>query len=189
MSKLKTHGRDLQNVFLFSSSIKIADGDKLLSDAVDCCHAFIKADVNTPFPVIQYFLESKNWGNSDEVKELFTDYVKNGFINLDEPMSNGALPLEMAIIKGNLGLFEALIENGSDITRVPTGKKNYGFIIVEVVDDIHEFIEAYHDGPTALAFATKLKESIMRRQIILSAQESESSMRLPARPRRRLGAL
>lgn len=191
VSRIRTHQRDLENVFLFSSiSIPIQNADRYLRGAVDSCLAFIKSKVRTPEPVIGYFLRNRDWEHSQEVKSLFAAYVKAGYIQVNEPISSGSLPLESAITKSNLVAYSTLIINGADITKVPSNAIGYIFPNdSEDPKDIFSYIGVYQAGVVAQAFVAATKEAIMRRQIELTPRESDISTIPQQSPRRRMGSI
>jgi hypothetical protein len=110
------------NVSLNAALSRCSRGGSWVDDArmsAQRCLDYLKAGVGLK-PGVQAssrFVCELGWGDFDFMQELFDAYVEAGHMRLDEqqsfPSASQALPLEAAILNGNISAVEACIRHGN----------------------------------------------------------------------------
>lgn len=115
------HRAMLRNVFILSAlPNREAERGTTAAQVRRCMELIergIPVSLNGP---MSCFLEAVGWYGDELVRELFTAYVRAGYIELNRAPSGVALPLEAAVSRSHLDFFRAALECGADERLVPT---------------------------------------------------------------------
>jgi len=176
--------RDAIKLSNISDSSTLPEGAKT---AVTKCLAFIENRVllsGDELGALDRLVINNDWGMYPEMRDLFSAYVKAGYIDVDAPMTQigrlfpeGSIPLEAAIIIGNVSAFKALLQNEADEARVPS-PATPGVHVRDIID----FINIYqpHEETKHQLIAT-LTEHRMERQIAMTLDANVSKTESPRR--------
>lgn len=160
--------------------------------------------------VVTSFIRAKEWGQLPEVQALWQEYLAAGLVLVDNPITvddatdgalervtlarSTALPLEVAIVCGNVDAVRALLDAGADPTKVPSSPSMQPTGADRVrgalgagdgvwITDLLSFIAAKAPGGVTETLLALASEALMRRKIdastpsVMDAPASSTSSR------------
>ncbi|MFK4705668.1 hypothetical protein ABIC83_002507 [Roseateles asaccharophilus] len=95
-----------------------ADQD-LIEYMMASCRALISSGVRVEGGVDFAFAVRTYWRDPPAMRALFAEYVASGLVDINSD-AKGGLPVENAIVYGNVQALELFLFHGADLTRVPS---------------------------------------------------------------------